>query len=1193
MQPGRARTSSLGVPLLPLARWVGWVAPVCPTHGVLVLSCPPAALRVCGVLGLPAPVHRCACSVCCVACAASWASRLLFTGVPARCVVLRVRRPGPPGSCSPVRPLGVLCCVCGVLGLPAPVHRCARSVCCVACAASWASRLLFTVVPARCVVLRVRRPGPPGSCSPVRPLGVLCCVCGVLGLPAPVHRCARSVCCVACAAPWASRLLFTGAPARCVVLRVRCPGPPGSCSPVCPLGVLCCVCGVLGLPAPVHRCARSVCCVACAASWASRLLFTGVPARRVVLRVRRPGPPGSCSPVCPFGVLCCVCGVLGLPAPVHRCARSVCCVACAASWASRLLFTGVPARCVVLRVRRLGPPGSCSPVRPLGVVCCVACAASWASRLLFTGVPARCVVLRVRRPGPPGSCSPVCPLGVLCCVCGVLGLPVPVHRCACSVCCVACAASWASRLLFTGVPARCVVLRVRRPGPPGSCSPVRPLGVVCCVACAASWASRLLFTGVRARCVVLRGRRPGPPGSCSPVCPLGVLCCVCGVLGLPAPVHRCARSVCCVAVWGAAAGHSLVHPDGGYRSRQGLGTLRAHTRPSGRRLFVAGRGWVPSGRALVHPDGGCSLPAGVGYPPGAHSSIRTAAGVRVLALCGRVGRAGLPGALWCASPFPLAALSFCFAWPPPGWGCPPLSCCPCRSSLPWRRALVVFLGLPLPASSCARASFVSPAWPLAALWWFLPPPPPFLCLGVFVAPAWCLGVVVFFFLPLPLLCAPVVSGFLWFPAPGALGLGAVRCLLCWPSASRLAVRLSLFRAFRLAGACSPSVAAPPPPFCLAVFVAAARCCVPCAALCCASLAAVLCRVVLVGCCCLLRRALWRCPLPWGPVLCGAAFCGVPPCCVCVVVARGCVLLLAALLCAVCVPGCCAVRSLSSPLCAVLCFAVLVRSRCAVRVVLAVVGAWCCGVPWCGAGSGGPWLSAGGVFRCPCLAAWSVSLWLVWFAVVPCFPVSCSVVLCCRVVLCCCALLSCCGAVGACFALLWAVVLCCVVLLVGCAVFCPVVVAACCGALFLVLCVPCLLRSVRCGALLCWLWCLASLCRVLWRCAVVWCCAVVLCCRFAVLFVFAAAHRAAPVSSALLLVPRAVACPCALWCLLGRSAVWWCCSDVSWCIAVLCVVLWCPASCAVSCGAVLPCGAVLVCLLRGCGCTYLKNRRKSS
>ena len=565
MQPGRARTSSLGVPLLPLARWVGWVAPVCPTHGVLVLSCPPAALRMCGVLGPPAPVHRCARSVCCVACAVSWASRLLFTGVPARCGVLRVRCPGPPGSCSPVCPLGVVFCVCGVLGLPAPVHRCARSVCCVACAVSWASRLLFTGVPARCVVWRVRCPGPPGSCSPVCLLGVLCCVCGVLGLPAPVPRCARPVCCVACAVSWASRLLFTGVPARCVVLRVRCPAPPGSCSPLCPLGVLCWVCGVLGLPAPVHRCARSVCCVACAGSWASRLLFSGVPARCFVLRARCPGPTGSCSPVCQLGVLFRVCGVLAHLPPVLRCARSVCCVACAVSWAFWLLFTGVPARCVVLRVRCPGPPGSCSPVCPL--LCCFACAVSWAIRLLFTGVPARCVVLRVRCPGPPGSCSPVRPLGVLCCVCGVLGLPAPVHRCARSVCCVVCPVSWASKLLFTGVPARCVVLRVRCPGPPGSCSPVCLLAVlfcvcsvlghlapvhrcarsVCWVACTVSWASRLLFTGAPARCVVFCVRCPGPPGSCSLVCPLGVLCCVCGVLGPPAPVHRCARSVCCVA----------------------------------------------------------------------------------------------------------------------------------------------------------------------------------------------------------------------------------------------------------------------------------------------------------------------------------------------------------------------------------------------------------------------------------------------------------------------------------------------------------------------------------------------------------------------------------------------------------------------------------------------------------------------
>ena len=542
---------------------------------------------VCGVLGLLAPVHRCARSVCCVACAVSWASGLLFTGAPARCVVLRVRCPGPPGFCSPVRPLGVLFCVCGVLGLLAPVHRCARSVCCFACAVSWASWLLFTRVPARCAVLRVRCPGPPGSCSPVRPLGVLFCVCGVHGLVAPVHRCARSVCCFACAVSWASPLLFTGVPARCVVLRVRCPGPLGSCAPVCPLGVLCCVCGVLGLLAPVHRCARSVCCVACAVSWASGLLFTGAPARCVVLRVRCPGPPGSCSPVRPLGVLVCACGVLGLLAPVHRCARSVCCFACAVSRQSWLLFNGAPARCVVLRVRCPGPRGSCSPVRPLGVLCCVcgvlglrapvhrcarsvcclACAVSWASWLLFTGAPARCVVLRVRCPGPPGSCSPVCPLGVLFCVCGVLGLLATVHPCACSVCCVACAVSWASGLLFTGAPARCVVLRVRCPRPRGSCPPVRPLGVlfcvcgvlglpapvhrcarsVCCVACAVSWATWLLCTGVPARCVVLRVRCPGPPSSCSPVRPLGVLCCVCGVLGLRAPVHRCARSVCCFA----------------------------------------------------------------------------------------------------------------------------------------------------------------------------------------------------------------------------------------------------------------------------------------------------------------------------------------------------------------------------------------------------------------------------------------------------------------------------------------------------------------------------------------------------------------------------------------------------------------------------------------------------------------------
>ena len=558
--------------------------------------------RVYGVLGPPAPVHRCARPACGVACTASWASRLLFTGVHALRVVSRVRRPGPPGSCSPVCTFCVWCCVYGVLGLPAPVHRCARSVRGVACTVSWASRLLFTGAHALRVALRVRRPGPPGSCSPVCTLCVWRCVYGVLGLPAPVHRCARPVCGVACTVSWAPRVLFTGAHALRVVSCVRCPGPPGSCSPVRTLCVWRCVYGVLGLPAPVHQCARSVCGVACTASWASRLLFAGVHALCVVFRVRCPGLPGSCSPVRTPCVWCCVYGVLGFPASVHRCARSACGVAFTASWASWLLFTGVHALRVVSRVRRPGPPGSCSPVCTPCVWCCVygvlgsrapvhrcarpACGVvrtvSWASRLLFTGVYALCVVLRVRRPGPPGSCSPVCTL----CVYGVLGPPAPVHRCARSACGVACTVSWASRLLFTGVHALRVVLCVRCPGPPGSCSPVRTpcvwcwvygvlglpspvrrcarsvcvcgvLGLpapvhrcarfVCGGACTASGASRLPFTGVHALCVVVRVRCPGPFGSCSPVCTLCVWCCVYGVLGLPAPVHRCARPVCGVA----------------------------------------------------------------------------------------------------------------------------------------------------------------------------------------------------------------------------------------------------------------------------------------------------------------------------------------------------------------------------------------------------------------------------------------------------------------------------------------------------------------------------------------------------------------------------------------------------------------------------------------------------------------------
>ena len=413
-----------------------------PTHGVLVLSCPSAYLRV----------H---------VCAASWATWLLFTGVPAWCVALLVRCPGPLGSCSPVSPLCPLLCMCGVLGHLAPVHRCARSVwcLCVRCswatwllfpgvpawcvvllsAVSWATRLPFTGVTAWCAVLLVQCPEPLRSCSPMCLLSALCCLCGVLGHLAPVQRCARSDFCVACAVSWATWLLFTGVPARCAVLRVRCPGPLGSCSPVCLLGALLHVCGVLGHLAPVHRCARSLCYVVCAVSWATWLLFTDVPARCVVLRVPCPGPLGSCSPGCLLRALLRVCGVLGHPAPVHRRARSVCCVTCAVSWATWLLFSGVPARCAVLCVRCPGPLGSCSPMCLLGALFCVCCVLGHLAPVHH--VPARCVALLLRCPGPPGSCLPVCPLGVLCCVCGVLGPLASVHLCARPVCC---AVSWAT-----------------------------------------------------------------------------------------------------------------------------------------------------------------------------------------------------------------------------------------------------------------------------------------------------------------------------------------------------------------------------------------------------------------------------------------------------------------------------------------------------------------------------------------------------------------------------------------------------------------------------------------------------------------------------------------------------------------------------------------------------------------------------
>ena len=179
--------------------------------------------------------------------------------------------------------------------------------------------------------------------------------------------------------------------------------------------------------------------------------------------------------------------------------------------------------------------------------------------------------------------------------------------------------------------------------------------------------------------------------------------------------------------------------------------------------------------------------------------------VRVLVRAGRVGRAGLPGAFWCASPFPQAALLFCSA--PSGLGLPLLRF---FGSLPPPPPPRLFFS----CCSALRAPLVS------FFLWF--PAPSALGLGaLFLFPP-----------PLPACvffssCAPVVSGFLLFPAPAALGLGALCCLFCWPPAPRLFVRSRLCCVSRLAVGCSLRWLLPPPPppplLCLAVFRAADLC----------------------------------------------------------------------------------------------------------------------------------------------------------------------------------------------------------------------------------------------------------------------------------------------------------------------------------------------------------------------------------
>ena len=153
------------------------------------------------------------------------------------------------------------------------------------------------------------------------------------------------------------------------------------------------------------------------------------------------------------------------------------------------------------------------------------------------------------------------------------------------------------------------------------------------------------------------------------------------------------------------------------------------------------------------------------------------------------------------------------------------------------------------------------------------------------------------------------------------GLAVLFCLLVGPGGSWCRV---------LVVCCGVSLG--PVLRCVAVRLAARRCVVVrCVVLFCS-----------VWCCCALSPVLGRCPSSWSPVPSGAVFCLVCPRCVCFAVVCCGLLLFAAVLCAVCVLGCHAVRSLSSPPCVVL----LCRSAlpgCPAPLCCAL---WCCAVVWC-------------------------------------------------------------------------------------------------------------------------------------------------------------------------------------------------------------------------------------------------------
>ena len=171
--------------------------------------------------------------------------------------------------------------------------------------------------------------------------------------------------------------------------------------------------------------------------------------------------------------------------------------------------------------------------------------------------------------------------------------------------------------------------------------------------------------------------------------------------------------------------------------------------------------------------------------------------------------------LWLPAPAPLGLGGLFFFPPPPPPACGffvffcahPLSLAfsGFRPGVPWALALcaVCFACLLLHSLRALSPCLCFPpgSWLLPG---GCPPPPPYVSRR-FRRYLSLLG----FFFPL---CAPIVCGFCWFPAPGALGLGAVGCLFCWHPASLLSVRSRLVCVSCLAVGCSLVVAPNPHPF---------------------------------------------------------------------------------------------------------------------------------------------------------------------------------------------------------------------------------------------------------------------------------------------------------------------------------------------------------------------------------------------